>query len=131
MSADNPASSLLGGFKQSASAFRFCSHCLGSEEDVQSKVQTHTYIHEHVNKCMNICIHMYTMYNAPVQMYVIAVSQVVLIHVHVCILNYFHMQFIESQFELRSDAKHSHHCDVWSELICRQLIYSTSLRFMG
>ena len=38
VSADNPASTLLGGFKQSASAFRCCRHCLGSEEDIQSKV---------------------------------------------------------------------------------------------
>ena len=29
--ADNPASTLLGGFKQSASAFRCCRHCMGSE----------------------------------------------------------------------------------------------------
>lgn len=39
ISADNPASAALGGFKQSASAFRFCRHCLGSEADIQSKVQ--------------------------------------------------------------------------------------------
>ena len=38
VSADNPASAALGGFKQSASAFRFCRHCLGSEGDTQSKV---------------------------------------------------------------------------------------------
>ena len=31
VSADNPASASLGGFKQSASAFRFCRHCMGSE----------------------------------------------------------------------------------------------------
>lgn len=37
VSADNPASAALGGFKQSASAFRFCRHCFGCE-DVQSKV---------------------------------------------------------------------------------------------
>lgn len=38
ISADNPASALLGGFKQSASAFRYCRQCLGMEEDIQSKV---------------------------------------------------------------------------------------------
>ena len=38
VSADNPASALLGGYKQSASAFRFCRHCLGTEQDIQSKV---------------------------------------------------------------------------------------------
>ena len=37
-SADNPASASLGGFKESASAFRYCRHCLGTEEDIQSKV---------------------------------------------------------------------------------------------
>lgn len=36
--ADNPASTLLGGFKQSASAFRCCRHCMGGESDIQSKV---------------------------------------------------------------------------------------------
>lgn len=50
ISADNPASAALGGFKQSASAFRFCRHCLGSEADIQSKVQ-----HVHVHVCM--CLH--------------------------------------------------------------------------
>ena len=38
VSGDNPASAALGGFKQSASAFRFCRHCLGTENDIQSKV---------------------------------------------------------------------------------------------
>lgn len=38
VSADNPASALLGGFKQSASAFRYCRHCTGTSLDVQSKV---------------------------------------------------------------------------------------------
>lgn len=37
VSADNPASAALGGFKQSSSAFRFCRHCMGTE-DVQTKV---------------------------------------------------------------------------------------------
>ena len=44
VSADNPASALLSGFKQSASAFRFCRHCMGTAEDVQSKVHTCMYI---------------------------------------------------------------------------------------
>ena len=38
VSADNPASTLLGGFKQSASAFRFCRFCNGTTADIQSKV---------------------------------------------------------------------------------------------
>lgn len=38
ISADNPASALLGGFKQSVSAFRFCRHCTGTEEDIQERV---------------------------------------------------------------------------------------------
>ena len=37
VSADNPASTSLGGFKESAAAFRFCRHCTGTE-DVQSMV---------------------------------------------------------------------------------------------
>ena len=38
VSADNPASALLGGFKQSASAFRYCRHCSGTSLDMQTKV---------------------------------------------------------------------------------------------
>ena len=38
VSADNPASTSLGGFKESASAFRLCRHCMGTAEDVQTKV---------------------------------------------------------------------------------------------
>ena len=38
VSADNPASALLGGFKQSASAFWFCRHCTATESDIQKKV---------------------------------------------------------------------------------------------
>lgn len=38
ISADNPASASLGGFKQSSSAFRFCRHCMGAEDDIQNKV---------------------------------------------------------------------------------------------
>lgn len=37
VSADNLASASLGGFKQSGSAFRFCRHCMGTEDDIQSK----------------------------------------------------------------------------------------------
>ena len=40
VSADNPASASLGGFKKSAAAFRFCRHCMGTESQVQSKVCT-------------------------------------------------------------------------------------------
>ena len=39
VSADNPASALLGGFKQSASAFRYCRHCTGTSADVQTRVK--------------------------------------------------------------------------------------------
>lgn len=39
VSADNPASAALGGFKQSASAFRFCRHCMGTGEDINSHVR--------------------------------------------------------------------------------------------
>lgn len=38
VSADNPASAALGGLKESASAFRYCRHCLGSDADIQTKV---------------------------------------------------------------------------------------------
>lgn len=48
VSADNPANSLLSGFKQSASAFRLCRHCMGTEADIQSKV------HVPVYKCVHV-----------------------------------------------------------------------------
>ena len=38
VSADNPASASLGGFKESAAAFRYCRHCMGTESQMQSKV---------------------------------------------------------------------------------------------
>ena len=41
VSADNPASALLGGFKQSGSAFRPCRHCMGVDVDIQTKVVMH------------------------------------------------------------------------------------------
>lgn len=43
VSADNPASTSLGGFKKTAAAFRFCRHCTGTE-DVQSMVDV-IYVH--------------------------------------------------------------------------------------
>lgn len=38
VSADNPASAYMGGFKQSATAFRFCRHCMGTKEEIESQV---------------------------------------------------------------------------------------------
>ena len=38
--ADNPASHLLGGFKNLSSAFRKCRHFLATAEDIQTKVKT-------------------------------------------------------------------------------------------
>ena len=38
VSADNPASAALGGFKESASTSRFCRHCLGTDTEIQTKV---------------------------------------------------------------------------------------------
>ena len=52
VSADNPASSSLGGFKQSASAFRYCRQCMGSVDDIQSKVYTRAW---YIATCM--CSH--------------------------------------------------------------------------
>lgn len=51
VSADNPASASLGGFKQSGSAFRFCRHCMGAEDDIQTKVYNkgmHCFLFNHV-----------------------------------------------------------------------------------
>lgn len=38
LSADNPASQELGGFKQGHTAFCKCRHCLCTDTDIQSKV---------------------------------------------------------------------------------------------
>lgn len=38
ISADNPASSLLGGFKESASAYRLCRQCMGTKDEIRMKV---------------------------------------------------------------------------------------------
>ena len=38
--ADNPASNLIGGFKNLSSAFRRCRHCLATAEETQTKVNT-------------------------------------------------------------------------------------------
>ena len=38
VSADNPASSAIGGFKEGSSALRPCRQCLGSKLDTQQKV---------------------------------------------------------------------------------------------
>ena len=35
VSADNPASQLLGGFNQGHTAFRKCRHCLAANTDIQ------------------------------------------------------------------------------------------------
>ena len=53
----NPASASLGGFKESASAFRFCRHCLGSASDIQTKVCF--YILYWSCTCHNDCMHVY------------------------------------------------------------------------
>ena len=40
--ADNPASSALGGFKESSSAYRPCRHCLGTTEEIRIHVWFNT-----------------------------------------------------------------------------------------
>lgn len=38
VSADNPASSSLGGFKESCSAYKPCRQCTGNNEEIREKV---------------------------------------------------------------------------------------------
>ena len=38
VSADNPASSALGGFKESCSAFRHCHQCMGTKDEMKREV---------------------------------------------------------------------------------------------
>ena len=38
ISADNPASSALGGFKESGAAYRYCRQCLGTYDETSTKV---------------------------------------------------------------------------------------------
>jgi len=40
--ADNPASTLIGGFKESASAYRPCRHCLGTSAEIKTPDQLQT-----------------------------------------------------------------------------------------
>ena len=39
VSADNPASSSFGRFKEGSTAYRFCQHCLTTREEIKSKVK--------------------------------------------------------------------------------------------
>ena len=41
VSADNPASNLIGGFKNLSSAFRKCRHCLATTEDIQTTLSAY------------------------------------------------------------------------------------------
>ena len=40
MSADNPASCALGGFKESSSAYRHCRQCMGTKDEMKKEVYT-------------------------------------------------------------------------------------------
>ena len=57
VSADNPASTLMGGFKQSASAFCCCRHCMASHEHIQSKVYMRITIF--LVNCIMLCLYAY------------------------------------------------------------------------
>lgn len=41
VSADNPAATLIGGYKQLHSALRKCRDCLACDEDMKTKVQVY------------------------------------------------------------------------------------------
>ena len=43
VSADNPASSSLGGFKEGSMAHRFCRQCLTTREEVKTKVNKYIF----------------------------------------------------------------------------------------
>lgn len=55
ISADNPASACLGGFKQSATAFRYCRHCMGTQDDIQTKVGLYLFIVLMYNTLETVC----------------------------------------------------------------------------
>ena len=42
VSADNPASSALGGFKEGSSAHRHCRQCLGTSQETTTEVTTNS-----------------------------------------------------------------------------------------
>ena len=46
VSADNPASSALGGFKESTSAYRPCRQCLGTNDEIKHQVILSLTIHK-------------------------------------------------------------------------------------
>lgn len=64
VSADNPASSSLGGFKEGSTAYRFCRHCLTTREEIKSKVKKNVmiliFMHVHVHLCVlgrgDVCV---------------------------------------------------------------------------
>ena len=45
VSADNPASSSVGGFKEGSSAYRLCRHCLGTASETKEKVSPYVPSH--------------------------------------------------------------------------------------
>ena len=55
VSADNPASNAIGGFKQSTAAYRHCRHCLGTREEVKQEVQ-HSFV---LDSPSLTCMHTY------------------------------------------------------------------------
>ena len=54
VSADNPASCSVGGFKEGGSAYRFCRQCMIKAENIKKIVSKHN--------CMYICISPFCMY---------------------------------------------------------------------
>ena len=52
VSADNPASNGMGGFKESASATCHCRQCLGTSEETKQKVQ----VYGSVSVVMSVCL---------------------------------------------------------------------------
>jgi hypothetical protein len=55
ISADNPASSALGGFKEGSSAYRYCRHCLGKAEDTIKEFNESSFKIRNLTRHMRHC----------------------------------------------------------------------------
>jgi len=53
---DNPASSAIGGFKESSSAYRPCRHCMATTEEIKNQVYMYIWCKSTLQlyKCMQI-----------------------------------------------------------------------------
>lgn len=89
ISADNPASCALGGFKEGSSAYRYCRHCMGKAEQTRTEVIYFCYLSGVVCTCTCVC----NQYSHDL----------------------LYIQFNDSSFKLRNLTRHLRHCTLIEE----------------